>query len=142
MKKWANTRRRPLEFQEGDMVLLKLLPNQFKSLRKVHKGLVRRYEGPFPIVKRIGKVAYKLQLSLRLKIHPVVHVSLLKKYNADEEFPSRNISTRAPTTVITEYDKEEDKVLLHRGIRKREVPLCTEYLVKWKGLPDHEASWE
>ncbi|KAI4334651.1 hypothetical protein L6164_013369 [Bauhinia variegata] len=58
MKKWADTKRCPLEFQEGDMVLLKLLPNQFKSLRKVHKGFVRRYEGPFPIIKRVGKVAY------------------------------------------------------------------------------------
>lgn len=44
MKKWADTRRRHLEFNEGDLVLIKLLPQQFKSLRQVHKGLVRKYE--------------------------------------------------------------------------------------------------
>ncbi|KAI4331788.1 hypothetical protein L6164_016743 [Bauhinia variegata] len=91
MKKWADTKRRPLEFQVGDMVLLKLLPNQFKSLRKVHKRL---------------------------------------KYNGDEEVPSRNISTCTPTAVITEYDKEVEKILSHRVIRKRGVPPCTEYFVK------------
>ncbi|KAI4305029.1 hypothetical protein L6164_028420 [Bauhinia variegata] len=124
------------------MVMLKLLPSQFKSLHKVHKGLVRQYEGPFPIVKLVGKVAYQLQLLPRLKIHPVMYVSLSKKYNTDEEVPSRNISTRAPAAVITEYDKEVKKILYDRVIRKRGVPPCTEYFVKWKGLPDHEASWE
>lgn len=50
MKKWADDKRRHVEFQVGDQVMVKLAPNQFKSLRKVHKGLVRRYEGPFPVV--------------------------------------------------------------------------------------------
>ncbi|KAK2973869.1 hypothetical protein RJ640_029685 [Escallonia rubra] len=44
MKKWADKRRRPKEYNLGDMVMLKLLPQQFKSFRKVHKGLIRRYE--------------------------------------------------------------------------------------------------
>ncbi|KAK3037096.1 hypothetical protein RJ639_029938 [Escallonia herrerae] len=52
MKKWANKRRRPRGYNLGDMVMLKLLPQQFKSLRKVHKGLIGRYEGPFPIMER------------------------------------------------------------------------------------------
>ena len=41
MKKWADVKRRPREYNAGDLVMVKLLPNQFKSLRKVHKGLVR-----------------------------------------------------------------------------------------------------
>ncbi|KAI4313152.1 hypothetical protein L6164_026156 [Bauhinia variegata] len=139
MKKWVDTRCCPLEFKEGDMVLLKLLPNQFKSLWKEYKGLVKRYEGPFPIIKRVGKVTYQLQLPPRLKIHSVVHVSLLKKYNIDEEVPSRNISTHAPTAVITESDREEEKILSHQVIRKRTMPPNIEYLVKWKGFPDHVA---
>ena len=44
MKKWANKKRRHMEYKVGDMVLVKLLHQQFKSLRSVHKGLVRRYE--------------------------------------------------------------------------------------------------
>ncbi|KAK3041752.1 hypothetical protein RJ639_000676 [Escallonia herrerae] len=47
MKKWVDKRRRPKEYNLGDMVMLKLLPQQFKSFRKVHKWLIRKYEGPF-----------------------------------------------------------------------------------------------
>ena len=43
MKKWADKKRRHTEFQIGDLVLVKLIPQQFKSFRKVHKGLVRKY---------------------------------------------------------------------------------------------------
>ena len=114
MKKWADTKRRSVEYSEGDMVMVKLLPNQFKSLRKVHKGLVRRYEGPFPVVKRVGKAAYQVQLPPRLKIHPVFHVSMLKPYHEDKEDPSRSESKRAPTAVVTEFDKEAECILADR----------------------------
>ncbi|KAK3001549.1 hypothetical protein RJ639_011138 [Escallonia herrerae] len=40
MKKWVDKRRRPKEYNLGDMVMLKLLPQHFKSFRKVHKGLI------------------------------------------------------------------------------------------------------
>ncbi|KAK3008052.1 hypothetical protein RJ639_013688 [Escallonia herrerae] len=73
MKKWANKRRRLKEYNLGDMVMLKLLPQQFKSFRKVHKGLIRKYEGPFPIMAKVGKVSYQLELPPKLKIHPVFH---------------------------------------------------------------------
>nr|GFD25848.1 hypothetical protein CTI12_AA187700 [Tanacetum cinerariifolium] len=39
IKKWADERRRHVEFKVRDQVMVKLLPQQFKSLRKVHKGL-------------------------------------------------------------------------------------------------------
>ncbi|GMP23406.1 hypothetical protein CsSME_00001020 [Camellia sinensis var. sinensis] len=71
MKKWADKKRRAVEFQVEDLMLVKLLPQQFKSLRKVPKGLVRKYEGPFPITKKVGKVSYQVQLPPRLKIYPI-----------------------------------------------------------------------
>ncbi|RVW96749.1 Transposon Tf2-8 polyprotein [Vitis vinifera] len=99
MKKWADKKRRHTEYKVGDMVLVKLLPQQFKSLRPVHKGLVRRYEGPFPILGKVGKVSYKVELPPRLKIHPVFHASYLKPYHGDKDDPSRGLSKRAPTAV-------------------------------------------
>ncbi|KAL5768741.1 hypothetical protein ACOSQ2_015524 [Xanthoceras sorbifolium] len=142
MKKWANKKRRRVEFQVGDLVLVKLLPQQFKAFRKVHKGLVRKYEGPFPILKKVGKVSYKVKLPPRLKIHPVFHVSHLKPYHADTEDPSRGESLRAPTAVVTSYDKEVEEILRDRIVRKRGVPQSSEYLIKWKGLPMSEVTWE
>nr|CAN67851.1 hypothetical protein VITISV_020214 [Vitis vinifera] len=124
------------------MVLVKLLPQQFKSLRPMHKGLVRRYEGHFPILGKVGKVSYRVELPLRLKIHPVFHVSYLKPYHGDKDDPSRGLSKRAPTAVVTSYDKEVEHIIADRIIRRRGVPPAMEYLVKWKGLPESEASWE
>ena len=88
MKKWANKKRCYNEHKVGDMVLVKLLPQQFKSLRLVHKGLVRRYEGSFPRLGKVGKVPNKVELPPRLKIHPIFHVSYLKLYHKYKDDPS------------------------------------------------------
>lgn len=88
MKKWADAKRRHLEFEEGDLVMVKLLPHQSRRLVKVHKGLVRRYEGPFPVEKCIKKLAYRVTLPSHLEMHPVFHVSLLKPYHQDKDDPS------------------------------------------------------
>ena len=58
MKKWVDEKRRLGEYSARDLVMVKRFPNPFNSLRQVHKGLVRRYEGPFLIVKRVGATAY------------------------------------------------------------------------------------
>ncbi len=142
MKKWADKKRRPLEFQVGDLVMVKLPPQQFKAYRQVHKGLVRRYDGPFPITKKVGKVSYQVELPPQLKVHPVFHVSFLKPYHEDKEDPSRGQSHRAPPTMVTSYDREVEEILADRLIRQRGIPNYTEFLIKWKGLPDSEVSWE
>ncbi|GJR61313.1 putative reverse transcriptase domain-containing protein [Tanacetum coccineum] len=84
-KSYADVRRKPLEFDVGDMVMLKVSP---------WKGLIRfgkrgksslRYVGPFKIIDRIGLVAYKLELPDELcGIHNTFHISNLKKCLADE----------------------------------------------------------
>ena len=135
-------KRRDVQFQVGDKVMLKLLHNQFKSMRSMHKGLIRKYEGPFEIVKRVGRSAYQLDLPSRLKIHPVVHVSLWKEYHEDKDDERRNISKRAPPAVATAFDKEIETIMADRDVRRRGVPCYKEYLIKWKGLPEEESSWE
>ena len=142
MKKWADRKRRAREYQVGEKVMVKLLPNQFKSLRKVHKGLIRRYEGPFSIIEKVGKAAYRLELPPRLKIHNVFHVSMLKPFYEDKEDPSRGESSRAPTGMISEFDRKIKEILAERKIRRRGVPSYNEYLIAWEGLPESEASWE
>nr|GFB34202.1 uncharacterized protein [Tanacetum cinerariifolium] len=96
--------------------MVKLLPQQFKTLRKVHKGLIRRYEGPFPVIRRVGKVSYRVQLPPKLNIHPVFHVSFLKPYHGDEEEPERRVSKRAPIAVVTSYNREVENVVKYWGV--------------------------
>ncbi|KAL8143493.1 LOW QUALITY PROTEIN: hypothetical protein V2J09_016525 [Rumex salicifolius] len=108
MKKWADTRRHPLEFRVGDLSMMKLLPQQ------LNKGLLRRYEGPFEILAKVGKVAYKLALPDSLKVHPVVHMSMLKPYHPDPDEPSRGESLRAPTLMFQSYERAIKEILANR----------------------------
>ena len=59
--KFADRKRRPTNYKEGDMVLVKFNPRQFKALRGMHHNLVRKYEGPFKIVAKVGKISYRLE---------------------------------------------------------------------------------
>ena len=141
MKKWADKGRRPLEFKRGDMVLVKLQPAQLRFFRKVHKGLVRKYEGPFPIIERVGNVTYLVQLPVWLKIHPVLHGSCIKPYHANLEDPRRNMSNR-PTPTTASLERRVDNILTDRVHVLPNGTQVIEYLVQWKGLPKSEASWE
>ncbi|GKF47957.1 hypothetical protein Tco_0141208, partial [Tanacetum coccineum] len=79
-KSYADKRRKPLEFQVGDRVLLKISP--WKGVvRFVKKGkLAPRYVGPFKTVECVGPVAYRLKLPQELScVHNTFHVSNLKK---------------------------------------------------------------
>ena len=80
MKQVADAHRTDREFAIGDLVYVKLHPYKQHSLKSSScQKLAPRYFGPFPVVERIGKVAYKLQLPDHARIHPIFHVSLLTK---------------------------------------------------------------
>ena len=60
--------------------MLKLQPYCQSSVqRRINKKLSIRYYGPYKIAAKVGKVTYKLDLPPNSKVHPVFHVSLLKK---------------------------------------------------------------
>ncbi|GJW38800.1 putative reverse transcriptase domain-containing protein [Tanacetum coccineum] len=83
-KSYADNRRKPLEFQVGDHVMLKVSP--WKGVVRFGKKgkLAPRFVGPFEILERIGPVAYRLRLPEELSsVHDTFHVSNLKKCLAD-----------------------------------------------------------
>ena len=84
METQANKHRLDYTFNVGDWVLLRLHPYRQKTVaRRTSQKLAKRYFGPYTIRRRIGKVAYELDLPPSAKIHPVVHMSLLRPYLGD-----------------------------------------------------------
>jgi len=79
MKQQANKNRSEREFSVGDMVYLKLQPYvQAIVAPRSNQKLSFWFYGPFRVLARVGKVAYKLELPPACRIHPVIHVSQLK----------------------------------------------------------------
>jgi len=139
---YANKRRRDDKYEIGDMVLLSTNNIVLGSQKqRPSKKLQPRYIGPYQVIATIGQVSYKLSLPHHLKIHPVFHISQLKRYY-DNTMTGRTIPPPDPveTESGTEYEVEKllDKRILKRGRGKQQV----EYLVKWVGYPDYDATWE
>ncbi|GKF66058.1 hypothetical protein Tco_0192575, partial [Tanacetum coccineum] len=84
-KSYADLKRKPMDFQVGDKVMLKVSP--WKGVVRFGKRgkLNPRYVGPFMVLEKVGEVAYKLELPEELsKVHNTFHVSNIKKCHADE----------------------------------------------------------
>ncbi|KAL5555163.1 hypothetical protein UlMin_037399 [Ulmus minor] len=139
-KSYADRRRRPLEFQVGDLVFLKVAPMK-GVMRFGKKGkLSPRYIGPFEILERIGKVAYKLALPSELStVHNVFHVSMLRKYISD---PSHVLKSE-PIEIRENLTYEEQSVQIldrkDKALRNKVIPLVK---VLWRNHKVEEATWE
>ena len=74
-------RRRPLEFEVGDHILLKVMPKRGVVKFGNRGKLLPRFIGPFEILERVGTVVYRLALQPSMSgVHEVFHVSMLRKY--------------------------------------------------------------
>jgi hypothetical protein len=91
-------------FDVGDWVLLRLQPYKKMSLKQAKKDnkLSPKYYGPYKVLQKISTMAYKLQLPASSRVHPVFHVSCLRKVIGDK------ISVQ---TIFPELD-EEGKIIL------------------------------
>ena len=115
-KEYADRKVRDLEFMEGEQVLLKVSP--MKGVMRFGKRgkLSPRYIGPFEVLKRVGEVAYELALPPGLSgVHPVFHVSMLKRYHGDGNYIIRWDSVLLDENLSYE---EEPVAILDREIRK------------------------
>ena len=114
-KSYADLKRKEIEFAVGDMVFLKVSPWK-KILRFGKKGkLSPRFIGPYRIVKRVGPVAYQLELPPELhRIHDIFHVSMLRRYRSDPT----HIILVAKIEVQSDLTFEEEPVqILDRDIK-------------------------
>ena len=139
-KSYADLKRKEIEYSVGDMVFLKVSPWK-KILRFGKKGkLSPRFIGPYRVLKRVGPVAYQLELPPELdRIHDVFHVSMLRRYRADPA----HVVLVAEIEVQTDLTFEEKPVqILARDVkvlRRKSVPLVK---VLWHNHGREEATWD
>ena len=81
---YADVRRRPLEFEVGDYVFLKVMPKRGVVRFDKRGKLSPRFIEPFEILERVGTVAYRLALPPSMSgVHELFHVSMLRRYTPD-----------------------------------------------------------
>jgi len=125
---------RELAFQVGDWVWLRIRHRSPASIQGSQKGKLRpRFYGPYKVLTVVNKVAYRLQLPPRARIHDVFHVGLLKPFvgtppEAPPALPPLHFGAAQAAPART------SRVRLARGVRQ--------VLVHWADQPDSAATWE
>ncbi|GJW43429.1 putative reverse transcriptase domain-containing protein [Tanacetum coccineum] len=139
-KSYADLKRKPMEFQVGDKVMLKVSP--WKGV--VHFGkrgkLNPRYVGPFKVLGKVGEVAYKLELPEELsRVHNTFHVSNLKKCYAEEPLavPLDGLHFDDKLQFVEEPVEIMDREV--KRLKRSRIPLIK---VRWNSKRGPEFTWE
>ncbi|GJZ53091.1 putative reverse transcriptase domain-containing protein [Tanacetum coccineum] len=139
-RSYTDKRRKPLEFQVGDKVMLKVSP--WKGVIRFGKRgkLNPRYIGPFKILAKVGTVVYQLELPKKLsRVHSTFRVSNLKKCLSDE-----------PLTILLDEIHVDDKLnfieepieIMDRKVKclkQSRIPIVK---VRWNSRRRPKYTWE
>ncbi|GJT32094.1 putative reverse transcriptase domain-containing protein [Tanacetum coccineum] len=139
-KSYADVRRKPLEFQIGDKVMLKVSPWKGVICFGKRGKMNPRYIGPFKIIDKVGTVAYRLELPEQLsRVHSTFHVSNLKKCMVDEPLA-------IPLDEIQIDDKlyfiEEPVEIMDREVKRLKQSRILIVKVRWNSRRGPEFTWE
>ncbi|GKC78627.1 putative reverse transcriptase domain-containing protein [Tanacetum coccineum] len=139
-KSYADLKRKPMEFQVGDKVMLKVSP--WKGVVRFGKRgkLNPRYVGPFKVLKKVGAIAYKLELPQELsRVHNTFHVSNLKKCYSDDPLV-------VPLEGLQVDDKlhfvEEPVEIMDREVKQLRRSRVLIVKVRWNSRRGPEFTWE
>ncbi|GKB65553.1 putative reverse transcriptase domain-containing protein [Tanacetum coccineum] len=139
-KSYADLKRKPMEFQVGDRVMLKVSPWKGVVCFGKWGKLNPRYVGPFKVLEKVGSVAYKLELPQELsRVHNTFHVSNLKKCYVDEPLA-------VPLEGLHIDDKlhfvEEPVEIMDREIKRLNKSRILIIKVRWNSRRGPEFTWE
>ncbi|XP_050888254.1 uncharacterized protein LOC127093371 [Lathyrus oleraceus] len=139
-KSYHDKRRKPIEFQEGDHIFLRVTPTTGVRRALKSKKLMPCFIGPYQIIKRVGEVAYQVALPPSLSnLHSVFHVSQLPRYIPDlsHVIQMDEVQVRDNLTVEVLPLKIEDRKV--KNLRGKEIALVK---VTWGGPARGNITWE
>src|SRR6266403_142499 len=125
----------PLQYTSGQQVWLDM--SHLKLLHQKAKLTPKRL-GPFRITREVSPVAYQLALPINWRIHDVFHTSLLNPYH-ETTAHGPNFTCPPPDLIEGEEEFEVERIVTHRTFGQSK---CLQYLIKWKGYPESDNSWE
>ncbi|GJS87751.1 putative reverse transcriptase domain-containing protein [Tanacetum coccineum] len=139
-KSYASRRRKPLEFQAGDMVMLKV--SSWKGVIRFGKRgkLNPRYIRPFKILAKVGTIAYRLELPEQLsRVHSTFYVSNMKKCFSDEPLaiPLDEIQIDDKLNFIEELVEIMDREV--KRLKQSRIPIVK---VRWNSRRVLEFTWK
>nr|GEV76054.1 putative reverse transcriptase domain-containing protein [Tanacetum cinerariifolium] len=139
-RSYANSRRKPLEFQVGDHVMLKVSPRKGVIRFGKREKLNPRYIGPFKILDTIGPVAYKLELPEELSnVYSTFYVSNLKKCLLDESLVilMKELQLDDKLNFVEEPVENMDREV--KQLKQSRIPIVK---LKWNSKRGSEFTWE
>ncbi len=139
-KVYADAKRMETSFEVNDLVLLSTKNLKLKVQKtKRDTKLLPKFIGPLRVLERIGRVAYRLEMPPRWKVHDVFHVSLLRKYVTRG---NQGYFAAPPVAWLDEEPLYEvEKILQHADVRTgRKV--VRRFLIKWANYDASHNSWE
>ena len=145
MRRQADHHRRDEEFDVGDKVLLRVAKGKIPLLQlpgfsESHK-LRAKYVGPYRIIEKVSKLAYRLDLPRHFGAHATFHVDRLKRWATAKRVPTRDI---VPTATVSHRGPDVFEVQRILNVRtvQRGTMQRQEYLVLWRGYQPSDATWE
>ena len=135
----ANAHQRDLEFFVGDLVLLRLQPYRQSSVAARHNHkLSKWFYGSFPVIARIGQVAYRLGLPEDSRIHPIFHISVLEPFRGAHSPPHQLL----PPLVVDSHPIDLPLSICASRSILRNGHTIQQILVQWTGCPLEDDAWE
>jgi hypothetical protein len=139
-KSYTDKRHRPLEFEVGDHVYLRVSPMKGVRRFSIKEKLAPCYNGPYPIIDKYGPMSCQVALPLKLsRVHNVFHVSQLKR------------CLKPPTDVVIEDTNPLEPDLTYKAyptkiLDQQDRVTCNKttrfYNIQWNDHSEDEATWE
>ncbi|KZZ93079.1 Ribonuclease H-like protein [Ascosphaera apis ARSEF 7405] len=136
MKQYYDNRHEDVNLSVGSKVYIRLHKG-YKIKSPLPTKLQPQRVGPFTILERVGRLAYRLDIDASWNIHPVLSIAQLEPAPQDSDPFHRPVSPPGPLSV----DGDDDHYEIERLLATRESRGRRQYLVKWKGYGDEHNVW-